>query len=149
MAAEIDVSNQPTPRPANVPAVPHPGFYEAESATAAPSHNITSPVSELEQPSLIYHELPSSSSPQTPPSELPSSPLAPPLSSGFLGGAAAAAAQEENDPELNRWKADLEALRMEKEQVQRLQSIEARERELSRRIVERELAVKRERGGPT
>jgi hypothetical protein len=43
--------------------------------------------------------------------------------------------ENEDDPELERIKAEIEALRVEKEQ--RLQALERRERELSRAIVEK------------
>lgn len=145
--AEIDSSTQPTS--AHGHAIPHPGLAEADSTVL--SHNITSPLSELEQPSLIYHELPTASPPQSPPSGLASSSSAaayPAYAPGPLSGNPVGDA-EADDPELVRMKADLEALRAEKEQVQRLQSIEAREKELSRRIVDRELGVRRESGGPS
>lgn len=44
-------------------------------------------------------------------------------------------AENKDDPELERMKAEIEALRVEKEQ--RLQDLERRERELSRAIVEK------------
>jgi len=45
---------------------------------------------------------------------------------------------EADDMELNRMKAEIEAVRAEKERV--LQALEERERELSRKIVNRELS---------
>jgi hypothetical protein len=57
----------------------------------------------------------------------------------WKGGQREAAAEEGDDPELARMIAEIEALRVEKEREKRLLSIEARDRELSRKIVEREL----------
>ena len=45
------------------------------------------------------------------------------------------------DAELTQMKEEIEALRVQKERVRQLQDIEMRERELRRRIVERELAA--------
>jgi len=47
---------------------------------------------------------------------------------------------EADDMELNRMKAEIEAVRAEKERVLHLQALEERERELSRKIVNRELS---------
>jgi hypothetical protein len=121
--------------------IPHMGFIEADSTPL--SHKITSPASELEGPSFTYHELPTAS------------PSAHELASSSSAAAAAAATapwkggqgeaeeggggEEGEDLELARMKAEIEALRAEKEREKRLLIIEARERELSRKIVEREL----------
>jgi hypothetical protein len=48
------------------------------------------------------------------------------------------------DLELSQMKTEIEALKKEKELVQHLQSIETRERELRRKITERELEASRE-----
>jgi hypothetical protein len=45
-----------------------------------------------------------------------------------------------DDAELNRMKAEIEAVRAEKERVLQLQALEERERELSRKIISRELS---------
>lgn len=45
-----------------------------------------------------------------------------------------------DDAELNRMKAEIEAVRAEKERVLHLQALEERERELSRKIVNKELS---------
>jgi hypothetical protein len=146
--AEIDASNhQITSGHAHT--TPHAGFVEADSMIAM-SHNITPPLSELEQPSLIYHELPSTTLLQSLPSGLASSsPAAYPAHTPAPPSDNPVGETEAEDPELARMKTDLEALRIEKEQVRRLQSIEAREKELRRRIVERELGVRRESSGPS
>jgi hypothetical protein len=123
--------------------IPHTGFIEADSTPL--SHKITSPASELEGPSFAYHELPTAG-----PSahELASSPSAAAAATAPWkggqgeakeGGGGEEGGEEGEDLELARMKAEIEALRVEKEREKRLMDIAARERELSRKIVEREL----------
>lgn len=131
----------------------------AEADYTHQSHTVTSPVSELgSAPYEFQHELSASlymtssssvmgqSASAT--QELSSSPA--PRTSATLSvphtSAAAAAAMagtddgEVEDAELNRMKAEIEAVRAEKERVLHLQALEERERELSRKIVNRELS---------
>jgi hypothetical protein len=129
--------------------IPQQGFVEADSIPF--SHNITSAPSELEDLSYtVYHKL--SSSPKIPS-------LPPPLSLHHLstsanGSTASTSSilptnpyamshtrnreEDRQDLELSRMKTEIEALKKEKELVQHLQDIESRERELRRKIVERE-----------
>jgi hypothetical protein len=143
--SEIDTSRQHIARWAS----PQPGFVEVDSIPL--SHNITSLPSELEDPSYtVYHQ--ASSSPKIP-SLPPSQSL--PLSSASAQEPTSSTSStlpippyselhttnrdtDGEDLELSRMKAEMEALKKEKELVQQLQSIEARERELSRKIAERE-----------
>lgn len=114
--------------------------------TATPART----VSELENPSfVIYHELPTS--PHVPDSSpvshaaahKPSSSSQPTHTSVPVTADVSSSALPDNDgedAELTQMK-EIEALRVQKERVRQLQDIEMRERELRRRIVERELAA--------
>jgi hypothetical protein len=120
--------------------------------------HITSPVSELgNAPYEIQHELSASpymtsyspgaghlgstarelSSSPTLRAAVPYSEPHIPASTGVVAGPVD---DEADDAELNRMKAEIEAVRAEKERVLRLQALEERERELSRKIVNRELS---------
>jgi hypothetical protein len=84
--------------------------------------------------------------PVTAAQELSSSPAARPAAtlptayaSETVAGVASGADDAE-DVELNRMKAEIEAVRAEKERVLHLQALEEKERELSRKIVNRELS---------
>jgi hypothetical protein len=59
-------------------------------------------------------------------------------------GMAVTGDEDAEDPELERMKAEIEVVRAEKERVRQLQALEERERELSRKIVNRELSRGRE-----
>jgi hypothetical protein len=78
--------------------------------------------------------------------ELSSSPAARPATTllaarSSLGVTGVASGTDDvEDAELNRMKAEIEAVRAEKERVLHLQALEERERELSRKIVNRELS---------
>jgi hypothetical protein len=145
MPSEIDASHQHTASRS----LPHQGLTEADSLP--PSHNITSLPSELEDHSYtVYHQRSSS----------PNIPALPPASSLHFSSASAVEPTwsvsstlptppymipntrsregDGEDLELNRMKTEIEALKKEKELVQHLQNIETRERELRRKIAERE-----------
>jgi hypothetical protein len=115
------------------------------------SHDITSVPSELEDHLYtVYHQLSSSpKAPSLPPpqslhhsstsakeptsskfSVLPTTPYIIPHTRTREG--------DKEDLELSRMKTEIEALKKEKELVQHLQDIEARERELRSKIMERE-----------
>jgi hypothetical protein len=133
---------------------PYHGVVEADST---PQSRITSPVSELgNNPYKNQHELSASpymagnslmiGHPVTAAQELSSSPAARPAAtlptayaSETVAGVASGADDAE-DVELNRMKAEIEAVRAEKERVLHLQALEEKERELSRKIVNRELS---------
>jgi hypothetical protein len=127
-------------------ATPHHGFADVNS-TAPSAPAIAPPMSELENPSFaIYHELPTSPEPAASTSASAHEPSSQPSLMAAPAAAASSSAAGE-DAELNRMKADLEALRIKKARVQELQDMETRERELSRMIVDRELGASRGGGG--
>lgn len=71
----------------------------------------------------------------------PSSQKTQPVIGGIgVGGSSSVAKEPKDDAELERMKNEIERLRVEKERIKSLQAIEERERELSRKIVERELS---------
>jgi hypothetical protein len=130
--------------------IPQQDFVEADSIPF--SHNITSVPSELEDPSYtVYHQLSSSpkiaslSTPQslhhsssTSANESTSSTSSVPPTTSYAKSHTRTGEGDTEDLELSRMKTEIEALKKEKELVQHLQDIEARERELRRKIVERE-----------
>jgi hypothetical protein len=63
-----------------------------------------------------------------------------PISTATGGAVAGPVDVGEGDPELSRMKAGIEAVRAEEERVLHLQALEERERELSRKIDNRELS---------
>jgi len=132
---------------------PHNGILEIDSTHHS---HIISPVSELgNSPYEIQHELSASpymtsyslgtanlgstarelSSSPTPHAAVP---YLEPHTSASTRMVAGPVDGEADDMELNRMKAEIEAVRAEKERV--LQALEERERELSRKIVNRELS---------
>jgi hypothetical protein len=136
---------------------PYHSYVEADSTHQG--HIVNPPASELgNAPYKVQHELsvlPYMTSPSavigqfaSASQELSSSPaprLAATLSVPYTSAAAAAAVAgtddgKVGDAELNRMKAEIEAVRAEKERVLHLQALEERERELSRKIVYRELS---------
>lgn len=135
----------------------HHGIAEADSAHQ--SHIVSPHVHELGNTSF-QHELSTSpyvtSSPPIPaqsaftahelsssPAPRPAATLSAPHTSLAPVGKAVTGDKEAEDLELKRMKAEIEAVRAEKERVKQLQALEERERELSRKIVNRELS----RGG--
>jgi type II secretory pathway pseudopilin PulG len=129
--------------------IPQRGFEEADSILL--SHNITSVPSELEDPSYTLYHQPSSSpkipflpTPQSLHCSSTSANEPTPSTSSVLPTTPYATShtrkreEDKEDVELSRMKTEIEALKKEKELVQHLQDIEARERELRRKIVERE-----------
>ena len=141
--SEIDTATQGTAE------YPTPQHGVAEVGSTGPNNpRIAPPISELEHSSFaIYHELPASPDPaisisaSTP--GLSSQPSQVPIPAAIASSSAA----REEDADLKRMKAELEALRVEKARVQELQDMETRERELSRMIVERELRASQGGGG--
>jgi hypothetical protein len=129
--------------------IPQQGFVEADSIPF--SYNITSVPSELEDPSYtVYQQL-------SPSPKIPSSPPPPPLhhlstsvnettastlsvlpTTPYATSHTRNREEDREDLELSRMKTEIGALKKEKELVQHLQDIEARGRELRRKIVERE-----------
>jgi type II secretory pathway pseudopilin PulG len=125
------------------------GFVEADSIPS--SQNITSVPSELEDSSYaVYHQhssspkIPSLPSPQSLHHSSTSANEPTSSTSSVLPTTPYAISHTRNregdteDLELSRMKTEIEALKKEKELVQHLQDIESRERELRRKIVERE-----------
>jgi len=133
---------------------PYHGSVEVDSTYQS---HITSPISELGNISYEReHELsatphmmsqsPLMEHPISAAEELSSSPAARPATTllaarSSLGVTGVASGTDDvEDAELNRMKAEIEAVRAEKERVLHLQALEERERELSRKIVNRELS---------
>jgi hypothetical protein len=91
---------------------------------------IGSGVERSEADSRIFNPAQESS---VPPSSINTESVVPVARSAQKGG-------PEDDADLERMKNEIESLRLEKERIRSLQALEERERELSRKIVERELA---------
>lgn len=133
---------------------PYHGVIEADSTRQS---HITSPVSELGNiPYESQHELsaspymagssPMMGHPVSAAQELSSSPAARPAATPVTAYASeavevvASGADDAEDAELYGMKAEIVAVRAEKERVLHLQALDERERELSRKIVNRELS---------